>query len=263
MTAPLPFEPDDDDRLIGRVLSRREVLRCSACRAWRWPRRLRAGDHGPVRRRGGCLGDGRSAASRRGRQRRRRASSSRADRGAVLRRRGLDRSDIRVDTATGSPRRRHHAPARLGRLAGRRRRLRPARGRAGRRLALRRPGVYSDVQGSEGHDFLRGYQHTDANGDATITTIYPGWYSGRAVHIHFKIRTDPAASSGFEFTSQLFFDEAINDAVCAQASTRRRAPPTSATRPTDLPAEPGDDAARADRRRRRLRRTFEIAINAA
>ena len=74
-------------------------------------------------------------------------------------------------------------------------------------------GEYSDVQNEIGHDFLRGYVHTDANGKATITTIYPGWYSGRAVHIHFKIRTDPAQTSGFEFTSQLFFDDAFSDQV--------------------------------------------------
>jgi protocatechuate 3,4-dioxygenase beta subunit len=82
-------------------------------------------------------------------------------------------------------------------------------------------GEYSDVsdQGfnTVGHDYLRGYQHTDAGGAASITTIYPGWYSGRAVHIHFKIRTDPAASSGFEFTSQLFFDDAFSDQVFSQA----------------------------------------------
>ena len=75
-------------------------------------------------------------------------------------------------------------------------------------------GEYSDVGSEQGHDFLRGYQHTDANGQATITTIYPGWYQGRAVHIHFKIRTDPAATSGgFEFTSQLFFDDAFSAKV--------------------------------------------------
>ena len=51
---------------------------------------------------------------------------------------------------------------------------------------------------------------------ASFTTIYPGWYSGRAVHIHFKIRTDAAAPSGLEFTSQLFFDEAVTDAVHAR-----------------------------------------------
>ena len=78
-------------------------------------------------------------------------------------------------------------------------------------------GVYSDVGSAQGHDFLRGYQHTDANGLATITTIYPGWYQGRAVHVHFKIRTDPAATSGgFEFTSQLFFDDAFSDQIYSQ-----------------------------------------------
>jgi protocatechuate 3,4-dioxygenase beta subunit len=80
-------------------------------------------------------------------------------------------------------------------------------------------GVYSDVQdpgfSSEGQDFLRGYQLTDDDGRATFTTIYPGWYPGRAVHIHFKVRTDPDQSSGTEFTSQLFFDEAFTDTVYA------------------------------------------------
>jgi protocatechuate 3,4-dioxygenase beta subunit len=72
-------------------------------------------------------------------------------------------------------------------------------------------GRYSDEanNNTDGQNFLRGYQVTDASGNAAFTTIYPGWYQGRTVHIHFKIRTDPDASSGFEFTSQLFFDEAV------------------------------------------------------
>ncbi len=82
-------------------------------------------------------------------------------------------------------------------------------------------GVYSDVQDrgftSTGQKFLRGYQLTDANGQATFTTIYPGWYSGRAVHIHFKVRLNGATGQAYEFTSQLFFDEAVNDAVHALA----------------------------------------------
>src|SRR6185312_10829347 len=73
-------------------------------------------------------------------------------------------------------------------------------------------GVYSGVQGNSGN-FLRGFQRTDANGKATFQTIYPGWYQGRAVHIHFKIRTDPDASAGFEFTSQLFFDDDLSRTV--------------------------------------------------
>jgi protocatechuate 3,4-dioxygenase beta subunit len=82
-------------------------------------------------------------------------------------------------------------------------------------------GVYSDASdrsfNTQGQDFLRGYQVTDANGAVTFTTIYPGWYPGRAVHIHFKVRNDPAASKGFEFTSQFFFDEAQSEQVFARA----------------------------------------------
>jgi protocatechuate 3,4-dioxygenase beta subunit len=74
-------------------------------------------------------------------------------------------------------------------------------------------GVYSGVQGAQGQDFLRGYQRTDASGAASFTTIYPGWYEGRAVHIHFKLRTDPDADAGFEATSQLFFDDAFSAEV--------------------------------------------------
>ena len=81
-------------------------------------------------------------------------------------------------------------------------------------------GVYSDVQdpgfNTVGQKFLRGYQVTDANGAATFVTIYPGWYQGRTVHIHFKLRTDPDAAQGFEFTSQLYFDDALTDIVHAQ-----------------------------------------------
>lgn len=82
-------------------------------------------------------------------------------------------------------------------------------------------GAYSDVRdrgfNTIGQRFLRGYQLTDASGVASFTTIYPGWYAGRAVHVHFEIRSAPGASSGLEFTSQLFFDEAVSDVVRALA----------------------------------------------
>lgn len=83
-------------------------------------------------------------------------------------------------------------------------------------------GVYSGVDGAEDLMFLRGYQLTDEDGRATFLTVYPGWYPGRAVHIHFKIRTDPEADSGYEFTSQFFFDEALTDEVYAQAPYNER-----------------------------------------
>jgi protocatechuate 3,4-dioxygenase beta subunit len=75
-------------------------------------------------------------------------------------------------------------------------------------------GKYSDeaANGTQGENWLRGYQTTDANGMVAFTTIYPGWYSGRAVHIHFKVRL-PAQS--LEFTSQMFFTDAMNSAVFA------------------------------------------------
>lgn len=81
-------------------------------------------------------------------------------------------------------------------------------------------GVYSGVNDPQfdtsGQQFLRGHQITDTRGTATFTTIYPGWYPGRAVHIHFKIRTQPAAARGLEFTSQLYFPDAVTDVVHAQ-----------------------------------------------
>lgn len=78
-------------------------------------------------------------------------------------------------------------------------------------------GVYSGVSDNNfgstaGQQFLRGYQITDAGGAATFTTIYPGWYPGRTVHIHFKIRTDENGAN-YEFTSQLYFDDAFSGQV--------------------------------------------------
>jgi protocatechuate 3,4-dioxygenase beta subunit len=78
-------------------------------------------------------------------------------------------------------------------------------------------GVYSDVQGAAGHEFLRGYQVTDAKGVARFATVYPGWYYGRPVHIHFKLRLYAGERETYEFTSQFFFDEALTDRVHAQA----------------------------------------------
>jgi protocatechuate 3,4-dioxygenase beta subunit len=80
-------------------------------------------------------------------------------------------------------------------------------------------GAYSDVNdnmtgSTMGQKWLRGYQNTDSAGQASFTTIYPGWYPGRATHIHFKVR-----KGNEEFTSQWFFDDSLSDQIHSQLET--------------------------------------------
>ena len=62
-----------------------------------------------------------------------------------------------------------------------------------------------------GQTFLRGIQTTDANGQVTFTTIYPGWYAGRATHIH----VDVFRSGSLVKTTQIAFPESVTAAVYA------------------------------------------------
>lgn len=82
-------------------------------------------------------------------------------------------------------------------------------------------GEYSDVKDrlfdNTGKKFLRGHQITNAAGGASFSTIYPGWYQGRAVHLHFKVRTSSGSNGAYEFTSQFYFDEAFTDRVYTAA----------------------------------------------
>jgi protocatechuate 3,4-dioxygenase beta subunit len=61
--------------------------------------------------------------------------------------------------------------------------------------------------------FLRGRQTTDANGLVTFTSIYPGWYSGRAPHIHAHIYNSAGNSL---LVTQIAFDQTISNTVYAQ-----------------------------------------------
>ena len=92
-------------------------------------------------------------------------------------------------------------------------------------------GVYSDVQDSGfntiGQKFLRGYQITDARGEAKFITIYPGWYASRTVHIHVKVRTAHAAERHLEFTSQMYFDDGLTDQVHASQLYATKGPRTA------------------------------------
>ena len=79
-------------------------------------------------------------------------------------------------------------------------------------------GVYSGFGSGEGERFLRGAQATNEDGIAKFTTIYPGFYQGRAVHIHAKVHLDNKTV----LTSQLFFDEDVNSAVYSKDPYSRR-----------------------------------------
>ena len=79
-------------------------------------------------------------------------------------------------------------------------------------------GTYSGVQDSVGTTFMRGIQPTDARGIAVFQTVYPGWYQGRAVHIHVKVHL----GGNVVHTGQVFFPDSLTDTVykAAPYSTR-------------------------------------------
>jgi protocatechuate 3,4-dioxygenase beta subunit len=87
-------------------------------------------------------------------------------------------------------------------------------------------GVYSAVAerpyDTTGLIFLRGYQLTDLRGRVQFKTIYPGWYPGRTVHIHFMIRATAAEGRRYEFVSQLFFPDLLTDRIHALKPYKRK-----------------------------------------
>jgi protocatechuate 3,4-dioxygenase beta subunit len=184
----------DDDSLEGRVLTRREALTWLAAAAW-----LGAS---PARAASICV-----------------ARPAQTE-GPFYVDEQLARSDIRADPASGdvsagAPLALTFAVARLT--------ASQCTPLAGARVDVWQcdaTGRYSDVRdpggSTEGRKFLRGYQATDAAGLARFVTIVPGWYAGRAVHIHFRIDAPGDGGRAQRFTSQLYFDDAFVDRVHAQ-----------------------------------------------
>ena len=87
------------------------------------------------------------------------------------------------------------------------------------------PGGGTGAVNTSGQKFLRGYQVTGDDGQVQFTTIYPGWYGGRTIHIHMRVRTYSGTTVLSNFVTQLFFDDAVSDTVMAASaysrSTRR------------------------------------------
>jgi protocatechuate 3,4-dioxygenase beta subunit len=86
-------------------------------------------------------------------------------------------------------------------------------------------GYYSgyDRQGDDqsistkGATFLRGTQFTDAKGEVSFATVYPGWYRGRTPHIHFKVFLDQKTL----VTGQIYFPDALSEFIYENVSPYR------------------------------------------
>jgi protocatechuate 3,4-dioxygenase beta subunit len=78
-------------------------------------------------------------------------------------------------------------------------------------------GVYSGVQGNT-ETFMRGIQPTNAHGLARFDTVYPGWYTGRTVHVHVKVHL----GGNVVHTGQLCFPDTLTDRVYRKAPYNTR-----------------------------------------
>ena len=86
-------------------------------------------------------------------------------------------------------------------------------------------GIYSGYEGqgdgrdlsTVGEKFLRGTQFSDSGGWVAFDTIYPGWYAGRATHVHFKVFLDERSI----LTGQLYFPDALNEFIYTQVPAYR------------------------------------------
>ncbi len=63
--------------------------------------------------------------------------------------------------------------------------------------------------------WFRAYQQAGSDGRVTFDTLFPGWYKGRTIHIHFRVTVGTTQYK----TSQLFFDDTLNDEILADHAT--------------------------------------------
>ena len=72
-------------------------------------------------------------------------------------------------------------------------------------------GNYSQYGTQTTQTYLRGVQTTNANGEVRFTTVYPGWYQGRATHIHVEVTVGGVSRK----VTQIAFPEGVSNAVHA------------------------------------------------
>lgn len=70
-------------------------------------------------------------------------------------------------------------------------------------------GNYSEYGAQSAQTYLRGIQTTNSSGEVAFTTIYPGWYSGRATHIHLEVSLNGSSVK----VTQVAFPESVNAIV--------------------------------------------------
>jgi protocatechuate 3,4-dioxygenase beta subunit len=196
----------NDDGTVGRILSRRQVVQLIGAggaaamfgAAAPWPVRAMGPQTAPAM--PGCV------------------VKPEQTEGPYFVDRQLVRSDVRVEPTTGAAKDGVPLALALTLFDVSNGQCRPLPGATVDIWHCDAQGVYSGVNdpgfNTAGQKFLRGVQTSDAAGLVRFTTIHPGWYQGRAIHIHFKIRTE-SAGSPWEFTSQWYFDEALNERILA------------------------------------------------
>jgi protocatechuate 3,4-dioxygenase beta subunit len=72
--------------------------------------------------------------------------------------------------------------------------------------------------------WFRAFQLTSAEGRVSFETVFPGWYPGRAWHVHFTVSVGGTES----ITSQLFADDALTTDVYTTHPVYAGRPPSAA-----------------------------------
>ncbi|GAA3703862.1 protocatechuate dioxygenase [Nonomuraea antimicrobica] len=71
---------------------------------------------------------------------------------------------------------------------------------------------WTDLKPADNKRYLRGAQAANGAGVVEFTTIWPGWYRGRTVHIHVMVHI----SDRRVLSTQLMFDDALNAEVLSR-----------------------------------------------